>query len=139
MERWFTIVIIKPDAYAHRKLILQDIGRHGLFVQNARDIEFTPETCASFYFELVDDPQYPNFETFMCSGRSLVLKVAARRNDINPISHWRNLMGPTDPEQARAESDQYLRGIYGTQYPHNALHGSDSWESAICEMAVLKL
>ena len=50
----------------------------------------------------------------------------------NAIARWRDLMGPTNSNEAPAGT---LRGDFGTDIERNAVHGSDSPESAAREIA----
>jgi len=55
----------------------------------------------------------------------------------NVITELRSLVGCTDPEQAKKESPYTLRAKYGSQLPQNAIHCSDSPESATREIKLL--
>lgn len=44
-------------------------------------------------------------------------------------------MGSTDSEAARTYEPTSIRAMYGTDSTRNAVHGSDSWESASREIA----
>ena len=55
----------------------------------------------------------------------------------NAIRVWRDAMGPTDPVRARAERPASIRALFGGEaLPDNAVHGSDSPESAAREIAL---
>ena len=49
----------------------------------------------------------------------------------NAIERWRNLMGATDPAQA---GEGTIRKDFGRNIERNAVHGSDSPESANIEI-----
>lgn len=49
------------------------------------------------------------------------------------VSGWRDFIGPTNSEKAKAEKPGSLRAIFGTDGTKNAVHGSDSTESAARE------
>lgn len=62
---------------------------------------------------------------------------------VDAIKQWRALMGPTNPDAARAaaeaehpldDSQWSLRALFGTAGPKNATHGSDSPFSALREI-----
>ena len=48
------------------------------------------------------------------------------------IKRWRDLMGPTNSEEAPAGT---LRGDFGTDIEQNAVHGSDAPETAKLEIS----
>ena len=50
----------------------------------------------------------------------------------NAIARWRDLMGPTNSNEAPAGT---LRGDFGTDIERNAVHGSDAPETAKLEIA----
>jgi nucleoside diphosphate kinase len=133
MENPVTIALIKPDAWEHRKEILMKIIQNFVVVQ-AKDVEFTPKLVRAFYSEHVNKEYFPTLLGHMCSGRTLVLKLRSR-SEGNTISMWREAIGPTNPTIAKQDGDS-LRSKYGTDLPRNAFHGSDSWESTICEAAI---
>lgn len=76
----------------------------------------------------------PYYDGLMRSVQLGSLAVILER--VDAIAWWRTLMGPTDPEKARKEAPKSLRALYGTKLPDNAVHGSDSPESAAREIAI---
>jgi len=53
----------------------------------------------------------------------------------NIIQTWRMLMGPTNSEIAKSTHPESIRANYGTNSTRNAVHGSDSNDSAKREIA----
>ena len=49
----------------------------------------------------------------------------------NAISRWRQIMGETDPAKAKVGT---LRRIYGFSIERNAVHGSDTQQTADWEI-----
>ena len=60
--------------------------------------------------------------------------VAAMLERVDAISHLRALIGPTDSRQACPGT---IRGDFGTDERRNAVHASDSLETAEEEIAFL--
>lgn len=55
---------------------------------------------------------------------------------VNAIKKWREVIGPTNPDQAREIAPNSLRALYGSKKntTFNGTHGSDSPESAAREI-----
>ncbi|KAH9252810.1 hypothetical protein BASA81_009215 [Batrachochytrium salamandrivorans] len=79
-----------------------------------------------FYKEHIDKPFYSELTMWMSSTPiyALVLEKS------NGVGSWRELAGPTDSFKAKERSPTSIRGMYGTDGSHNAVHGSDSPASA---------
>ena len=130
MDSQRTFAIIKPNAVQAGNVgrILTEIEGSGLVPRALRLTRLTPERCQKFYAEHVTRPFYPSLEAFMVEGPVLVLCLEGE----NAILRWREMMGATDPAQAAPGS---LRAQYGESHTRNAVHGSDSPESAARELA----
>lgn len=48
----------------------------------------------------------------------------------NAVEEWRAMMGPTDPEQAKATCPTSMRARFASDILHNSLHGASSEEHA---------
>lgn len=44
----------------------------------------------------------------------------------NAVQVWRQVIGPTNTDTAKAEAPQSMRACFGTDGTKNAVHGSDS-------------
>lgn len=51
-------------------------------------------------------------------------------NKENAVEEWRALMGPADPEQAKATCPNSMRARFASDILHNSLHGASSEEQA---------
>jgi len=125
-----TFAIIKPNAVKAGNLgrVLTDIEAGGLTPKAMRLTQLTPDLCKQFYAEHVAKPFYPELEAFMVSGPVVVLCLEGD----NAILRWRDLMGATNPAKAAPGT---LRAKYGEGFTENAVHGSDSPESAARELS----
>ena len=127
-----TFCIIKPNATARHleNEINNKIRETGLKIIASKRIENpTKEQFAAFYAEHQGKPFYEGLLDFMTSGPIVVQVLEGE----NAITRYRTLMGKTDP----AEADEgTLRKLYAESKTKNAVHGSDSPESAAREIAL---
>lgn len=93
------------------------------------------QDASEFYAEHDGKPFYPGLVKQMTSDLCCVLVL----RKVGAIAAWRALMGPTNPDAARAAAEAVnplddtnwsLRALFGTAGPKNATHGSDSPYSA---------
>lgn len=125
-----TLAIIKPDAVraGHSGKILAHLEGAGFRVRAARLVKLTTAQAEAFYAIHRDRPFYRLLVTFMTSGPSLAL--ALERADA--VSRLRELIGATDPAQAQPGT---VRQLYAESKERNAIHASDSPETAAREVA----
>ena len=125
-----TFAIIKPDAVRKKAAgaILQRIEETGLEVVAMKCIQLTEDLAKGFYAVHKERPFYGDLVKFMTSGPVVVLCLQGE----NAIQRWRDLMGPTNSEEAPAGT---LRGDFGTDVEQNACHGSDAPETAKVEIS----
>lgn len=126
----FTLAIIKPDA-VHNALtgkIVAHLEAAGFRIRAARLVRLTPAQAEAFYEVHRERPFYRPLVTFMTSGPALVL--ALERADA--VAHLRQLIGATDPAEAKAGT---VRKLYAESKERNAIHASDSAENATREIA----
>lgn len=120
-----TLAIIKPDAV--KKNVIGDIVRRyegaGLRPIAMRMMRLTKAEAEGFYAVHRQRPFFESLTRFMASGPIVVLVLDAE----DAIKRHRDLMGATDPGKADAGT---IRAIHGTSIEQNAVHGSDSPETA---------
>jgi nucleoside-diphosphate kinase len=124
-----TLAIIKPDA-VQKNIIGEVIGRYekaGLKPVAMKMMHLSKSTAQGFYAVHKARPFFDSLCTFMSSGPVIVLVLQGE----NAIKKNRELMGATDPAKADAGT---LRKLYGTNIEFNAVHGSDSPETASFEV-----
>jgi nucleoside-diphosphate kinase len=125
-----TLAIIKPDAVAANKIgpIVAHMEGSGLHVIAMRMTWISSDQAAIFYAAHKERPFYKSLVDFMSSGPIVALVLEGE----NAIEAYRTLMGATDPAKALPGT---LRKEFGTNVERNAVHGSDSAESAKKEIA----
>jgi len=124
-----TLAIIKPDAVSARKMgrILTRIEEAGFGILAAKLVHMSPPQAGGFYIVHKERPFYGSLCAFMTQGPSLVMVLEAD----SAIQKWRDLMGATDPAKAAAGT---IRRDFASSIEANAVHGSDSPESAAFEI-----
>ena len=128
MERTFSM--IKPDATTqnHTGAINAMIEEKGFRIVAQKRIRMTKEIAEQFYAEHKGKPFYDGLVEFMSSA-PVVVQVLEKDN---AIADYRALMGATDPQKAPQGT---IRACFGSQLPCNAVHGSDSVDSANREIS----
>ncbi|GFG35031.1 hypothetical protein Cfor_04392, partial [Coptotermes formosanus] len=105
---------------------------NGFYVVQSTSTVMTEEMAAAFYAEHRNRFFYNRLVTFMRSGPSDV-HILARQDAVNV---WRKLMGPTKVYHAQFTAPYSIRGRFGLSDTRNAVHGSDSSESAVREIGI---
>lgn len=124
-----TLAIIKPDAIKKKVAgeIIRRIEQEGFKISGMKQLHLTKEEAKGFYIVHKDKPFYESLTEFMSSGEIIVMVL--EREDA--ISHWRKVMGATDPALAAPGT---IRHSYGFSIERNAVHGSDGPETAEWEI-----
>ena len=127
MER--TLAIIKPDAVKKKLIgrIIQVIEDEGFTIIRMKLVHLTKKEAEGFYIIHKTKPFYASLTEFMSSG-SIVVMVLERDN---AITHWREVMGATDPALAKPGT---IRRSFGFSVERNATHGSDAPSTAAWEI-----
>ncbi len=125
-----TFGIIKPDALRVGKTgaIIQRITDSGFKLRAMKLIHMTLAQAEGFYSVHRERPFFPELTQFMSSGPCVVMALEREA----AVKGWRDLMGATDPAKADAGT---LRKEFGGSLGENAVHGSDSEENALIEIA----
>ncbi|MEM9743668.1 MAG: nucleoside-diphosphate kinase [Pseudomonadota bacterium] len=127
-ERTFSIV--KPDAVARNIIgkIFSRFESNGLTIVAAKMARLSREQAEGFYAEHKERPFFNDLVTYMTSG-PVVLQVLEGEG---AIIKNRELMGATNPKDAAPGT---IRADFAESVEANAVHGSDSPESAAREIA----
>ena len=127
MER--TLSIVKPDGVEKHLIgeVIKRFEERGLKVIALKMISMSKKEAEGFYAVHRGKPFFESLTTFMSSGPSVVMVLEGD----GAISKTRELMGATDPKQARQGT---LRHQFATNIEKNVVHGSDAPETAAFEM-----
>ena len=125
-----TLSIIKPDATSKNLLgkIISRFEAEGLTIAAVRKVWLSRQEAEGFYAEHSERPFFGELVEFMTSGPCVVMVLEGE----GAILKNREIMGATNPEKA---DEGTLRKLYAESMGRNAVHGSDSPESAARETA----
>lgn len=125
-----TLSIIKPDAVAKNVIgeIYSRFEKAGLQVVAAKMIHLSKEQAEGFYAEHKERGFFPDLVGFMTSGPVMVQVLEGD----DAVIKNRDLMGATNPKEAAPGT---IRADFAQSIDANAVHGSDSPESAEREVA----
>ena len=125
-----TLTIIKPDAVAKGAVgqIIARFEQAGLKLLAAKLLHLTPGQAGGFYIVHKARPFYGSLCEFMTGGPCMPIVLEGD----NAITRLRDLMGATDPAKAAAGT---IRKDFASSIEANAVHGSDSPESAEFEIS----
>ena len=120
-----TLSIIKPDAVGKNVIgkIISRFEDNNLYLDAGKLIHFTDELASGFYAEHDGKPFFNDLKKFMTSGPVFVQVLEGE----NAVQKNRDLMGSTNPQDADPGT---IRADFAKSIDANAVHGSDSIESA---------
>jgi nucleoside-diphosphate kinase len=125
-----TLSIVKPDAVGKNVIgeIYSRFEQNGLRIVAAKMLRLSEDVAGGFYAEHRGRPFFPALIEFMTSGPVCVQVLEGD----NAIAKNRELMGATNPQEAEPGT---IRADFAVSIDANAVHGSDSPESAAREIA----
>ena len=124
-------MLIKPDA-VRRALageILARFEARGLQLRAARLLTVDRSLAEEHYAEHTEKPFFGELVDFITSGPTLALALEGE----GAIKVVRTTMGATNPAESAPGT---IRGDLSLSMPDNLVHGSDSPESAVRELAL---
>ena len=125
-----TLSIIKPDAVAKNVIgeIYSRFEKAGLKVVASKMLRLDDELAGGFYAEHRERGFFGALIAFMTSGPVMVQVLEGE----GAVLKNRELMGATNPADAEAGT---IRADFAVSIDANAVHGSDSVESAQREVS----
>ncbi len=126
-----TFSIIKPNAIKKNAIgdIISIFEANGLKIAAAKIAVITENQAKEFYAEHKERPFFGELVSFMTSGPVMLMCLQGE----GAILKNREVMGATDPKKANAGT---IRAKFADSIGENAVHGSDSPESAARELAI---
>ena len=125
-----TLLIIKPDSvskgYVGKIIEILEQKKIKIIAMTMKHLGLAE--ARQFYAVHKDKSFYNDLVNFMISGPCVPMVLEGE----NIIEVNRNIMGVTDPKKAAPGT---IRALYGESIERNAVHGSDSEETAKIETA----
>ena len=125
-----TFTMLKPDSIEQGNMlpILNMIEAAGFKIIALKYKRMTRDEAEKFYSVHSNKSFFNDLVSFMTRGPI----VAAALEKDNAVDTFRNLIGSTDPNEAKEGT---IRKIYAKSKGENAVHGSDSDENAEIEIS----
>ena len=126
-----TLLMVKPDTVAagHVGDILALVERNKFQIRRLTLTRFSKERAERFYEMHRSRPFFGELVSYITSGPVVAVEVEGDQ----AVTRIRELIGATNPAEARPGT---VRAMYGKSLQNNAVHGSDSPESAEKELEI---
>ncbi|MDP8201721.1 MAG: nucleoside-diphosphate kinase [Candidatus Tenebribacter burtonii] len=127
-----TLLLIKPNSTEKNQIgaILKMVEENGFVIEKLKMFNMNSDLTDAFYVEHLGKGFYTELSEFMRSGK-IVGAVLSREEAVLKL---RELVGNTDCTKAALGT---VRSIYGESIGENAVHASDSIESAEREIGLI--
>ncbi len=125
-----TLSIVKPDGVKKGLCgkIISIFEENGFEIKAVKKVTLTKKQAEGFYYIHKERPFFNSLVAFMTEG-PVMIAVLSREN---AIAKNREIMGATNPKDAK---DGTIRKMFAESIERNAVHGSDSLESAKFEIS----
>lgn len=134
MKSTDTLVIIKPHLVKDNKeaisQIIDEFKKNGLIPKSIKEIKINLDQAKEFYSEHKERDFFESIINSLSASKSVVIHLYHREE---AILRTREIIGSTDPVQAKVGT---IRKIYGIDIEKNAIHASDSLNSAEKELKI---
>ena len=129
MER--TLILLKPDALQRALVgvIISRLEARGLKITGLKMVHMDKPMAHQHYSVHADKGFFPGLVEFITSGPIVAIVVDGK----DSVQIVRTLMGETDPSKALPGT---IRGDLAKDIGRNLIHGSDSPEQAVREIAL---
>ncbi len=126
-----TLLMVKPDTVeaGHYGDIISIVLKNKLTITRLGLTHFSRERAERFYEVHKERPFFADLVAYITSGPVVTMELEGSE----AVTRVRELIGATDPAESRPGT---IRSMYGKSLQNNAVHGSDSPESAEKELAI---
>lgn len=126
-----TLVLIKPDAVKAKHIgdIIKIYEEKGLQILAAKMLQMDEKLASKHYEEHIGRDYYDDLMGFMTSGPIIAMVLQGE----GAIANVRAINGKTNPADA---AEGTIRKLYASSGSRNAVHASDSPESAKREISI---
>jgi len=130
MAKEQTLSIIKPDGVERNLVgqILQRFEQNGLRIVTTKMIQMSRKQAEGFYDIHRERPFFGELTEFMSRSPVVVTVLEGE----NAVAKHREVMGATNPTEA---AEGTIRKDFSESIGENTVHGSDSLENAVVEIA----
>ena len=127
---YHTLAIIKPDSISKNNTgkIIDRILDGGFQILAMQQVMLTRKRAGAFYAVHSERPFFNHLVDFMTSKPCV--PIALKKEDA--VTSLRELIGATNPDEA---DERTIRRDFAENVQNNAVHGSDSDENAVKEIA----
>jgi len=125
-----TLAILKPDCVRKNLIgeVISKITAAGFKIVAIKMVKLNRDTAGGFYEVHKERPFFNDLIKFMTSGPCIPIVLEKE----NAVEDFRKLIGATNPAEA---AEGTIRKLYADNVEQNIVHGSDSTENAIKEIA----
>ncbi|MCX7985081.1 MAG: nucleoside-diphosphate kinase [Bacteroidetes bacterium] len=130
MAKERTLAILKPDCVRKNLQgeVIKRIQDAGFKILAMKQVRLTKEEASAFYAVHKGRPFFDGLIEFMTSGQCVPIALEKE----NAVEDFRKLIGNTDPALAEEGT---IRRLYADNKGENIVHGSDSSENGVREVA----
>lgn len=121
-----TFAILKPHAVEQLGEVISQIEDGVFQISRLRMCNLERKEALDFYEAKKGDAFLPFMVEYLVSAPIVALELVGD----NAIERWKEVVGPTDPAEARKTAPGSLRAIYGLEKASNAFHAADNHEEA---------
>ena len=127
-----TFLMIKPEAVERgvQGEIINLLIKNRFRIVQMKQLRFDESRAREFYAIHEGKPFFEELISYITSGPVVGMELEADR----AVTMLRELVGSTNPVEAKPGTIRYM---YGTDIQRNAVHASDSVESAEKELAIV--